>query len=253
MWHIEAWQWAIVAGVALANVVWIGGAAIRMFSRKADPPGVIRQATAFESGIADAAPPADAEAFDAFSYRVSARFAGRVRIVLYPERIAVAGPRTPKTLYRFWIWLQGMLLAVAPAAVAGAVVALDWRWLVLGVALAFLSWTVSISGAGWWPGLGELEIINAGRFLAVEFPRQAVDAVKVGAGWSDGGLAPVLWPYINGVDGLAAGRAVSFYAPDGEGIRARYALHVYSGEEARRLAEALRGSTHAATRQHSNQ
>ena len=156
MWEMETWQWITISAVAVANLWWIGAATVRMFSRKAATPGEIRKATAYESGIADAERPPEATAFDAFSYRVSARFAGRVRIVIYPDRVAVAGPRTPKGLYRFWMRLQGLLLALAPAALAAAVVNLDWRWLVLGIALSrFCHGLSPLPCAGWWPGLGE--------------------------------------------------------------------------------------------------
>ncbi|RJQ56683.1 MAG: hypothetical protein C4521_00055 [Actinobacteria bacterium] len=239
MFDFELWQWVIVAAVGAASVAWMGWTIARLFSRRSRVRGSVREASAFESGIADAERPIDADAFDVWSYRVGARFAGRVRIVISSETVSVAGPRVPRGLYRAWIWAQGMLLALAVPALASAVVKLDWRWLVLALGLAAVSWAVSSTGAGLWPGLGEIEVVDHGRFSAVEFPREAISSVKIGAGWSDGGLALVLWPYKKGIDKLARNRAVSFFAPDGEGLLVRYALHAYSEEDAARLAGRL--------------
>lgn len=241
MFDLELWQWLIVGLIAMANVAWMGWNIVRLFSRRSRVPGTVREASAFESAIADAEHPINADAFDVWSYRVGARFAGRVRIVIYPETVSVAGPRIPRGLYRVWIWTQAILLALAPAALIGAIMKLDWRWLVLAFVLAFVSWAVSAGGAGLWPGLGEIEVVDHGRFSAVEFPRDAINSVKVGTGWSDGGLAVVLWPYKAAVDGMARNRAVSFFAPDGDGLLVRYALHAYSEDDATRLAALLRG------------
>jgi hypothetical protein len=196
---------------------------------------------AVESGIVGAEPPPDANVFDAFSYRVTARFAGRVRIAVYPDRVAVAGPRVPNGLYWLWIWVQGLLLALVPAALTGAIVALDWRWLVAALVLALASWTTSTVGAGVWPGLWESAVMDEGRLMALESPRTAVSDVTVGAGWSNGGMAVVLAPYKKGIDGLAGHRAVSWDAPDERGHQARFAMHLYSDEAAARLAGLLRG------------
>ena len=71
-------------------------------------------------------------------------------------------------------------------AAAGSI--MDGRQVVAALALAFASWSVSIVGAGAWPGLGEAEVMDEARFTAVEFPRTAVDDVTVGVGWSNGGI-----------------------------------------------------------------
>jgi hypothetical protein len=139
-----------------------------------------------------------------------------------------------------WIWTQGLLLALVPPALTGALVALDWRWLLLALGIALASWTISIIGAGVWPGLGEAEIMDEGRFRALEFPRDAVRDVTVGVGWSNGGMAVVLAPYKKGIDGMAGARAVSWDAPDERGHEVRFALHLYSDEEAKQLAALLR-------------
>jgi hypothetical protein len=242
VFELEAWQWAIVVVVAVVCVGYMAFTIARMRTRRAGSAATLREGTAVESGIVGADPPPDADVFDAFSYRVTARFAGRVRIAVYPDRIAVAGPRAPRVPYWMWIWAQGLLLALVPATLAGALVAFDWRLLLLALGIALASWTISIIGAGVWPGLGESAIIDDGRFRALESRRDAVRDVTVGPGWSNGGMAVVLLPYKKAIDSMAGPRAVSWYAPDEAGREVRYALHLYSDEDAERLAALLRGS-----------
>jgi len=99
---------------------------------------------------------------------------------------------------------------------------------------------VSMGGAGLWPGLGELAASPVGGcFKALEFPRDAVSEVDIGKGWSKGGLNVGLWPYVAGIDSMAAGRAVSFFAPDEGGHEARFAVHMHSDEDALELAGLL--------------
>lgn len=94
-------------------------------------------------------------------------------------------------------------------------------------------------GAAALPSLAELELLEDGRFPAVEFPRSTVRDVAIGEGWARGGLEVVVLPYVRGVDALAKRRAVSFFAPDGEGREVRYAAHLYSDEKAEELAGIL--------------
>ncbi len=55
----------------------------------------------------------------------------------------------------------------------------------------------------------------------------------------EGGLEVVLLPYKAQVDKMAEGRAVSFFAPDEYGREVRFAVHVYSDEDARELSDML--------------
>jgi hypothetical protein len=238
MFDMETWQLVIIAMVAVVSVGWMSLALVRLFSRRASGRAVLRKATAIESGLVNGVVAEGSRVFDGWSYRVGARFAGRIRIAVYPDRVAVAGPRVPRWLYEVWMWVQGLLLAlVIPAAVA-AVVTLDWRWIVVALAIFITSFGISIGGAGLWPGLGEV-LEEEGHFKALEFPRTSVREVDVGKGWSKGGLEVVLFPYRAGVDAMAEGLAVSFFAPDEAGREVRFAVDMYTKERARELAEML--------------
>jgi hypothetical protein len=184
MFDLLVWQQVVIAIVALVSIGWMSFTIVRLFSRRASEQAIVREATAIESALVGGTVPEGARVFDGWSYRVGARFAGRVRVAVYDDRVAVAGPRVPRGLYQVWIWVQGLLLAlVLPAAVA-AVVTLDWRWLVAAAAIFVASFAVSIGGAGLWPGLGELQASETGYFKALEFPRASVREVAIGKGWS---------------------------------------------------------------------
>ncbi len=238
MFDMHIWQQIVIAIVAIASVGWMSFAIVRLFSRRASSTAAVRKATAVESGLVGGTVPDGARVFDGWSYRVGARFAGRVRIAVYDDRVAVAGPRVPRTLYQVWIWVQGLLLALVPPAVVGAIVLLDWRWLVSAIAIWIVSFGLSFGGAGLWPGLGEV-LSEKGYFKALEFPRASVREVDIGEGWAKGGLEVVLLPYKAGVDKMAEGLAVSFFAPDEYGREVRFAMDMYSQEYARELLELL--------------
>jgi hypothetical protein len=238
---MQAWQQIVIAVVAVASVVWMSAALVRLFSRRASGRAAVRKATAVESGLVSGTVPEGAQVFDGWAFRVGARFAGRIRIAVYDDRVAVAGPRVPRGLYEIWMWMQGLLLALVPAAVVAALVALDWRWLVVAFAIWLVSFGISFGGAGLWPGLGEV-LQEHGYFQALEFPRASVHEIDIGKGWSKGGLEVVLFPYRAGVDKMAGDLAVSFFAPDEYGREVRFAADMYSREHARELAELLAGT-----------
>lgn len=239
MQQLAAWQLAVVAIAGAAGLGMMVSACIRLMSRRSPARAVERPGSALESGAYGVSAPEGVRVFDAWSYRVGARFAGRVRVLVSAHRVVVCGPRVPGHIYDLWIWVQALLLGLVPAALAWALVTLDRRALAFSAGLFVASFVVSILGAGLWPALGELPGIQAGRFPALDLPRSAVSAVRVGAGWSDGGLAVVLAPYRPGIDALAAGRAVSFFGPDERGREVRFALHCYSDAEAEGLAGLL--------------
>jgi hypothetical protein len=239
MFDMPMWKQIVIGIVALVSVGWMSFAIVRLFSRPASGKATMRKATAVESGLVGGTVPEGARVFDVWAFRVGARFAGRVRIAVYDDRVAVAGPRVPRWLYEVWIWVQGLLLALVPAALTGAIVALDWRWLVAAIAIFIVSFGISFGGAGLWPGLGEILQEEEGYFKALEFPRSLVREVDIGKGWSKGGLEVVLFPYRAGVDQMAKGKAVSFFAPDEAGREVRFAMDMYSEERARELSELL--------------
>jgi hypothetical protein len=229
------WQLFVIAVVAIVSVGWMSFSIVRLFSRPAPDRATVRRGTALESGLVSGTVPEGAWVFDGWSYRVGARFAGRVRIAVYEDRVAVAGPRVPRWPYELWIWVQGLLLALVPPAVVAAAVTLDWRWLVAALVTWIISFGISFGGAGLWPGLGEI-FSDRGYYKAVEFPRASVREVDIGKGWAKGGLEVVLLPYVAGVDQMAKGRAVSFFAPDEYGREVRYAIDMYTDEHARELS-----------------
>lgn len=241
MFDLQIWQLAIVVIVAVASVGWMSAALVRLFSRRASSRATVRLATAVESGLVSGRIPPGARVFDAWAYRVGARFAGRVRIAVYDDTVAVAGPRVPRGLYEAWMWVQGLLLALVAPALAAAIVSLDWRWLVAAVVLWLVSFGISIGGAGLWPGLGEVLTEEGAYFKALEFPRATVREINIGKGWAKGGLEVVLLPYKAGVDKMAEGLAVSFFAPDEAGREVRFAMDLYAPEHARELANLLAG------------
>ena len=240
MTSAEVVRWAVVGVVAVVAVGWMVANIWRLYSRKAGTAATIRAATDGESGLYGAQVPAGARVFDAFSYRVGARFAGRVRIVVDADTLSVAGPRAPKVLYAVWIGFQGLPLAcVAPAAVAG-VVFLDWRWGLAALGLLVVSVAAMAVGAGVWPGMGEVEWLSTdGHFKALELPVDSVNDVRVGAGWARGGLGAITVLYERAIDRLASKRGVSFYAPDEDGREVTYAFHLLSDEQSEELVALL--------------
>lgn len=238
MFDLQTWQLVVIAIVAVLSEGWMVLALIRLFSRRAAGMAVVRQGTAIESGLASGTIPEGARVFDGWSYRVGARFAGRIRLVVYDDRVAVAGPRVPRGLYVVWMWVQGLLLALVLPAVVAAVTALDWRWALVAFGVFLISYGISFGGAGLWPGLGEV-LAEKGHFKALEFSRGSVCEVDIGKGWSKGGLEVVLFPYKIGVDKMAEGLAVSFFAPDESGHEVRFAVDMYTRENAQELYETL--------------
>jgi len=248
---MQSWQWVTSAIVAVVALGTMSFSIVRLFSRRAPIKATLRRASRVESGLFDEKNPEGALVFDGWAYRMGARFAGRSRLTVYEDRVAVAGPRVPRRLYESWVWIQGLLLALVIPLLVAAIVTLDWRWLVVAVVTFVLSYGISFGGAGLWPGLGEL-FEEEGRFMAVEFPRDSVREVDIGRGWAKGGFEVVLFPYKAGIDKMSAGIAVSFFAPDEYGHEVRFAFAMYTAERARELADMLReGGTRPGLRDYS--
>jgi len=237
------WQLVSRALATLGSLAWMSAAIVRLFSSRSAGVASVREATDVESALVGAAVPDGARVFDAWSYRVGARFAGRIRIAVYPDRVVVAGPRVPRALYQLWVWIQGLLLALVLPAALTAALTLRGSWLLAAGALFALSFAVSMGGAGLRPGLDELFVDEIGRFRALEFPRTSVREVDIGKGWSKGGFDVVLFPYKAGIDAMSEGNAVSFFAPDESGREVRFAMTVYPADGARELADLLGGAT----------
>ncbi|MBN2247999.1 MAG: hypothetical protein JW733_04805 [Coriobacteriia bacterium] len=241
MFKMQTWQLVIVVAVAVACVGYMAVTIARMFSRPAVGTATVRSSTPVETGLIGAEVPDGARVFDGWSYRTPARYAGRVRVVATDEAVTIAGPRAPVALYATWIWLQGITLALVPAALVLAAVKLDWRALLLALGVFIVSAIVMAIGAGVWPGLGETALVADGSFEATEIPLDAVHDVTIGEGWARDGLRLVIAPYAAGIDPLAAGRAVCFNAPDGFGHDRSWAIHMLSEDDARELSDLLTG------------
>jgi hypothetical protein len=237
--NMAMWQQVVIVVVAVTSVGWMSLALVHLFVRRAADRAIVRRATAVESGLVEGSIPEGARIFDGWAYRVGARFAGRVRIAVYEDRVAVAGPRVPRGLYEAWLWVQGLLLALVPPALVAAVITLSWAWLLVAIALFIVSFAISFGGAGLWPGLGEV-LHDKGYFRALEFPRASVREVDIGKGWAKGGLEVVLFPYKAGVDKMSEGLAVSFFAPDETGREVRFAMDMYLPQHASELSDLLR-------------
>lgn len=242
---MQTWQWMVVAVVAVACVGYMAASILRMFPSDPQRLGVIRPSTALETGFVGAQPADGQQAFDGWSYRVQGRYAGRVRVVVDQARLSVAGPRIPLGLYMFWIWLQGISLALVPVGIVWALVAWDWRPLLFAGGFLVLSVVSMAIGAGIWPGFGETVLAGEGHFNAIEVPLSSVSEVQVGSGWARDGMQVVVAPYKAGIDQLAT-NTVTFRAPDGEGHRVIYAIQMFSAEDAHRLSSLLTGESTAA-------
>jgi len=236
---MATWQVLIVAAAALAFVGTAVVTVARMQFRRASSRAVARPGSALESGRFGAEVAPDARVFDGFSYRLTARFAGRARVVTYGPTLVYCAPRGPAGLYWFWIWLQTLTLWAAPVLLVWALVAFDWRLGLAALATLVASTLVMALGAGIWPGLGEVPGLTDGHFPAIELALADVGEVTLGKGWADGGMRAVIFPYVPGIDRLAEGHAVAWSAPDERGRLVRYALHCYEQADAEELAATL--------------
>lgn len=236
-------EWTIVIAAVAAGYLLLWRGAYRILHTSAGAArAVAREASAFESAELGSSAPVGAWVLDAWSYRVAARFAGRIRVVVTDDTLIIAGPRVPRPVYAFWVWAQALCLVGAFAALTASVVllslaALGWFGVLLiaGVAIA-------LTGAGLWPGLGEMGWVVTARYDAVDVPRSSISDVRLGKGWSRGGFDEVLFLYRAGVDKVAEGRAVSFFAPDEDGHLVRYGIHIHADDDVARLAAVLSGS-----------
>jgi len=176
---------------------------------------------------------------EGYSYRVSARFGGRVWITVKDGMASVTGPRVPLTMYRLWIATQAVFLTLAVLALVAAVVWWDWRYLVAAVGLLAAHAMAGGFGAGcMWEMMNLIAFGQGTRGETVSFPMSKVQDVRIGAGWARRGMWLLLLPYFKGIDAMAKGLAVSFVAPDGI-----YALHMRTPEDANTLAALLKGET----------
>lgn len=186
---------------------------------------------------------------EAYAYRVSARFGGRVLVSISDGSVTIVGPRVGLAVYRLWILGQALLLALALAGLVLAPVL--WQWTMLLVAAGALLAHLAVGGFG-AASLWEIANLTAfgegARGETVSFPLSAIRDVRIGAGWARRGMWLLLLPWLAGINAMAAGVAVSFVAPDGTADGGVFALHLRSPEEAQSLANRLLGAGHEAGR-----
>ena len=181
--------------------------------------------------------------FEAYSYRTSSRFGGRVKISVDDETVTVIGPRVGALIYNMWIKLQIALFWLIIPVVLAAIVFKDWRFLILAFILAITHWFVGGAGAGCLWEMANLTAFTVGVFgKTISFSVKGVKDVKIGRGWARKGMWLVIPHFIPGVNKWAEGFCVSFEAPDGEkGKEVVYALHMRTEEDARSLRKLLEG------------
>lgn len=180
--------------------------------------------------------------FEAYSYRVSARFGSRCQVTVGEGMVSITGPRLGLGIYRLWVTTQAVLLTLVVFALALAIIL--WNgWMLLG-ALALLLCHLAVSGFGagcLWEMQDLTAFLKGSRGETVEFPVGEVQDVRIGAGWARRGMWLLILPYVAGINSMAQGHAVSFIAPDGTPNDGIYALHLRTSEEAQALASLLGG------------
>jgi hypothetical protein len=182
-------------------------------------------------------------AFEAYSYRVSARSGSRVQIVVSNDPVTVSGPRLSPTVYRLWIAVQAVLLTLVLLALLGALIFWDWRGLLVALLLLLAHLAVSGLGAGClWELANLTAFIQGTKGKTVVFPLDTTKRIRIGSGWARRGMWLLILPYVAGINNLVEGFCVSFEAPGGEtGRDLVYALHMQSRDEAQALSRRLKG------------
>ncbi len=183
---------------------------------------------------------ADSTSFEAFGFRTSSRFASHLKVSVDDQTVSVTGPRVGVTIYRLWMALQAVLLALTVPMLIVAVVLWDWRYLVIALALLFLYWVISAVGAVALWEFQNFISFDRGGYQSTSFPLNAVKRVKVGRGWARNGLWLILLPFIASLNKSSEGRVVSFEAPDGDtGKDAVYAFYMRIEDDPQALARLL--------------
>jgi len=184
----------------------------------------------------------DIKEFDVFGYRTSSRFASHLKVSIDDQTVSVTGPRVGVTIYRLWISLQAIFLALTVPALITAVVLWDWRFLVAAAVMLLLYWIISAVGAVALWEYQTLMSFEHGGYQSTSFPISSVKRVKIGRGWARNGLWLVLLPFVAGLNSASEGRAVSFEAPDGEtGKDAVYVFYTSVNDNPNVLAKLLEG------------
>ncbi|HEY94483.1 MAG TPA: hypothetical protein G4O15_06045 [Dehalococcoidia bacterium] len=180
--------------------------------------------------------------FEVFGYRTSSRFASRLIVSIDDQMVSVTGPRVGVTIYRLWIALQAILLALTVPALITSIVLWDWKFLVAAAATLFLYWVISSVGAVALWEYQTLMSFDRGGYQSTSFPITSVKRVKIGHGWARNGLWLILLPFVAGLNKASEERAVSFEAPDGETAKdSVYVFYTNIKDDPNVLARLLEG------------
>ena len=126
------------------------------------------------------------EIFEGYHYRTSSRFGSRVQIITGDDSISITGPRIGPVIYRAWILIQSILLFLMIPAVIFPLVLGKPVYLLLIIAILFLHYAISGTGAIiLWEGanvtaftegrMGDTEIIRMGDIKDIE----AAQSIKI--------------------------------------------------------------------------
>lgn len=183
--------------------------------------------------------------FDAYSYRVTARFGSIVHITIDKDvpgggRMEITGPRLGKAVYSWWLWMQVLMNAAMIGLIIAAAAYRDWRYLAGAAVLFVVHFLFGGAGAA---GLWESDNLNHfidGKYSKASFPLGAVRDVKIGKGWARGVIILAIAQFVPGINTFAKDVTVSFMAPEGEtGKYVLYGLHMRDTRDAKRLVEAM--------------
>jgi len=181
------------------------------------------------------------KSFEAYSYRTSSRFGGRVEVLVDDGNVTVTGPRVSVLVHRAWIVAQVALFWSTVPALLAAAILWNWRFLALALGLQVVHWALGTFGAVSFWELANVNAFTAGRAgETTEFRVSDVKDVRIGRGWARHGLWLAIPLYVPGLNQMSKGYCASFEAPDGErGRNVVYALHMRTTEEAEALAALL--------------
>ncbi|MFC1907367.1 hypothetical protein ACFLW8_04710 [Chloroflexota bacterium] len=183
---------------------------------------------------------ADSTSFEVYGYRTSSRFGSHLKVSVDGHMVSVTGPRVGVTIYRLWMALQAVLLALTVPTLITAVALWDWKYLIAVLALLFFYWVISSVGAVALWEFQNVTSFDRGGYQVTSFPLSSIRRVKIGRGWARNGLWLILLPFIVPLNKASEGRVVSFEAPDGDtGKDAVYAFYMRIEDDPKALARLL--------------
>jgi hypothetical protein len=185
----------------------------------------------------------DTGAVTAYHYRLTSRFGYYVKIHVTHADASVSGPRLSPGLYALFIGGQLLLRFITYAALLGALVLWDWRYLIVAAAICVAGFVFTLAcAAGLWAWPDVVALVDPATLDRVTVPLASIRDVRVGPGWDRQGIGFVLGGMVKAVDKQAGDHTVSWLAPDPTtGRYVTYGVCAYTTDEAADLAQQLRG------------